>query len=401
MHLILGLLFIFGLNSALAQAWKTLPKGVRIVGYKNVTTSRITSNFNQFGSQSSLGTEFQIDAATFNSMMGTGISQDPNNNFNNVVVGAYAVDASAQVNVQGMGFGYGITNDVMFYAEVAHYKAQVRSRIRRTRGNTYEQAAQAFENENGGILDEVMAENLRRMIDADERTIQSVITNVYDYQPIGDWYGEGFGDMETGFMVKVLERDTWGLQLFPGAVLPTGRQDDPDILQDIGFGDGQFDFFTEAATGYVATDALSFGATLRYTYQAPTRKTLRVPTNSDVPLSTEKGEFDVKYGNKLNAMVFTKYNVSDWISLSQSYRYMKQEAATFDSKYGAANRFLEYNSDKNEHQIQSSLTLSSITPFLKKAFPLPASVGFNYVDTLRGKNVPKVSRYEIEFRMLF
>jgi len=390
--------------SVSAQVWKTLPQGVRILGYRNVTTSKVNSNFNQFRSETTLGAQFRVDAATIDQIpaFGGSLQQSlPADVYKDLSVGEYKVDASAQFNVQGTGLGYGITDKVMFYAEVAYYQARVEAKIKRTKGNTYEKVADYLEQQNGGVVDATLAANLRSMIDADESTVQSFITNHYGYKPIGDWYGAGYGDMETGVMAKVVDKGIWGVMVYPGLVLPTGRQDDPDILQDVGFGDGQFDIFTEVATGYIVNDYLSFGTTLRYTYQAPTSKTLRVPSNRDFTLSSEKGEFDVKYGDKINWMANTTFGVNDWISFTPSYRFMYQMPSEYNSNYSDADGYLSYNSDKVEHQVQLTTSLSSIQPFLKKKFLLPAQINMNIVQTVAGKNVPKVGRFELEFRMLF
>lgn len=401
----LGLCFLLLLvTSALqAQVWKVLPKGVRIVGYRNVTTTKISSNFNQTGQESALGASFRVDGTTLNKMMNYAITpgQDIDEAaFNSLLIGAYDIDAEAQVNVHGTGFGYGITDRIMFYGEIAYYNAQVKTKIKRTAGNNYDRIADQLL-QAGGTLNTIIGENIRNMIDVNERTIQSVITNEYKYQPIGDWHGSGYGDMETGIMAKVIDKGVWGVMVYPGVVLPTGRQDDPDILQDIGFGDGQFDLFSEIATGYVFNDKISVGTTLRYTYQAPTTKTLRIPEERDFQLSDRKGSFRVKYGDKINWSLMSTYTVNDWLSFTPVYRYMYQAASRYDSEYGAANSFLAYNSHRQEHQAQLTTTLSSITPFLKKQFILPAQMNVNLVKTIGGQNVPNVGRFEVEFRMLF
>lgn len=404
MKWLLTVLTIGASLSATAQVWKTLPKGVRILGYRNVSTSKVNSNFNQFRSETSLSAQFNVNAATIDQIPAFGGSLQqalPADVYRDLSVGEYKVDASAQFNVQGTGFGYGMTDKVMFYAEVAYYNARVDAKIKRTKGNTYDKVADYLEQQNGGVVDATLAANLRSMIDADASTVQSFITNHYGYKPIGDWYGSGYGDMETGAMVKVVDKGVWGVMLYPGLVLPTGRQDDPDILQDVGFGDGQFDIFTEAATGYIVNDYLSFGTTLRYTYQAPTNKTLRIPSNRDFTLSSEKGEFDVKYGDKINWMANTTFSFNDWISFTPTYRFMYQMESEYNSNFSEADGFLSYNSDKVEHQVQLTTSLSSIQPFLKKKFLLPAQINMNIVQTVAGKNVPKVGRFELEFRMLF
>jgi CO dehydrogenase/acetyl-CoA synthase epsilon subunit len=389
-------------TGALAQVWKTLPKGVRILGYRNITTSKVNSNFNQFRSASPLGSSFRVDAATFSAATNGAFNANDFNSdaYNKFLVGDYKVDAEAQFNVQGTGLGIGITDNVMFYAEVAYYSAQVNSNIKRTSGNSYEQTARALELAAGDV-NVATAESLRNFIDADEGTIQSVLTNHYKYKPIGNWTGTGYGDMETGAMIKMVDRGVWGVMAYPGVVLPTGRQDDPNILQDVGFGDGQFDFFGEMASGYVLNDNINFGTTLRYTYQAPTTKELRIPGSRDFTLSAESGDFSVKYGDRINWMVNSTFMIGDWISFTPVYRFMYQLPSQYDSKYKDANGYLGYNSDKQEHQAQLTTTFSSITPFLKKQFALPAQININLVKTIAGKNVPNVARFEVEFRMLF
>ena len=387
----------------MAQTWKTLPQGVRIIGYRNIQTSNIKSNFNQFGSESPVGAQFRVDADTFNSMTGNVVIPGADidaNAYEALMVGEYKVDAEANVNVQGTGFGYGITDRVMFYAELAYYKAHVKAKIKRTAGNTYKRTAEILE-ENGGTQNGMIAENLRRMIDANEGTIQSVITNHYGYKPLGDWYGSGFGDMETGLMTRLIDNGSWGLLFYPGVILPTGRVDDPNILQDIGFGDGQFDFFAELGTGYVFNDAFSIGTTLRYTYQVPGSRTMRIPEDGDFTLSDSTGEFKVKYGDRVNWMFNSTLALNDWISVTPIYRFMYQLPSSYKSEYQEANTFLSSNTDKLEHQVQLTTSFSSITPFLKKQFFMPAQININIVQTVAGKNVPNAGRFEMEFRMLF
>ncbi len=401
MKLALCFLLLTTTTALHAQVWKVLPKGVRIIGYRNVTTSKVKSNFNGTGQETSLGAQFKVDGNTLDEMTGGSLAAvlDPTA-MSNLVVGEYKVDAEAQFNVQGTGFGYGVTDKVMFYGELAYYNAQVNANIKRTAGNTYEQTAALLE-QSGGTQNQIVAQNLRNMIDANEGAIQSVITNHYKYKPIGNWYGKGYGDMETGFMYKAIDRGIWGLMVYPGVVLPTGYQDDPDILQDVGFGDGQYDVFGEAATGYVVNDKLSFGAVLRYTYQAPTSKTLRVPESRDFQLSSQSGQFDVKYGDRVNLTFSSTVGVNDWFSFTPVYRFMSQGSSQYSSEFGDADKYLAYNTHKMEHQAQLTTSFSSITPFLKKQFILPAQINVNLVKTLSGVNVPNQSRFEVELRMLF
>ena len=74
--------------TAHGQVWKTLPQGVRILGYRNVTTSKVKSNYNQFRSETSLGSQFRIDANTLNSIGG------------NIIVPGQDINADAYMDSQ-------------------------------------------------------------------------------------------------------------------------------------------------------------------------------------------------------------------------------------------------------------------------------------------------------------
>ena len=100
-------------------------------------------------------------------------------------------------------------------------------------------------------------------------------------------------------------------------------------------------------------------------------------------------------------MVNSTFGFNDWLSFTPIYRFMYQLPSEYTSKYTEADGFLSNNSDKIEHQLQLTTSLSSIQPFLKKKFLLPAQINMNLVQTVGGKNVPKVGRFEIELRMMF
>jgi hypothetical protein len=227
------------------------------------------------------------------------------------------------------------------------------------------------------------------------------VVNTFKYDEIGTWQGQGYGDIELGTVYRLVDEGTWGVAITSGVVAPTGRQDDPDLLQDIGFGDGQWDGFAEGATGYVMNDHVMFGTTLRYTYQAATTKTLRVPISRDFQLSDQSGRFDVKYGDKINYSFETRFTFNDWFSITQAYILNYQSSSEYDSSYKDANGYLAYNSDRLEHVARMTATVSSIQPFLKKQFLLPASLYVNVQQTVAGRNVPKVGRFEVGLRMLF
>jgi hypothetical protein len=79
-----------------------------------------------------------------------------------------------------------------------------------------------------------------------------------------------------------------------GVVVPTGRTDNPDILQDIAFGDGQWDAFFEFGGGMTANSYLSFDQWNRFTYQFPMTEEVRLTESSSFPVTSLKDKARIK-----------------------------------------------------------------------------------------------------------
>ncbi len=385
----------------------TLPKGVRMLGYRNVTTSKIDASYNQSQAESPLSYQLKVDAETLSQAsdaVNVYFEQLRAINpaaYDQFTYGEYRVSGEAKLNVHGLGLGYGITDRLTVYGVLPYYRADVQVKFKQLRRSNTQQIAEAVEDSSRDDPDSAVGNIAYALPEASGPLMQSVVVNTYGYKEVGDWHGTGYGDLELGATYKLVDRGWWGASLTGGAVAPTGRVDDPDLLQDVGFGDGQWDAFAESAAGYTWDDSLRFGTILRYTYQAPSRKILRVPTNRDFTMSAQKGEFDVKFGDKIDSTWLATYSFNDWFSLTPAYELNYQTSSRYESKYGAANDYLAYNSDRIAHVARLSGSVSTIQPFLKKQFLLPAQLNINVQQTVGGKNVPKVGRFEVELRVMF
>ncbi len=403
----LAWLSCFVLSSAYAQVHRTLPKGVRLVAYRNVNTTKIDATYNQSQAVSPLAFDVNANAQTLEAVGSAAqiyfeqlraISPEA---YNQMTFGEFRLSAEAQVQVHGFGGGYGINDRLTVYGILPYYQARVNMKYRQVRGNNINDVADQVQQSGMGDIDGAIANITGALPGATGNLLQSVVVNTFKYQELGNWEGAGYGDLELGAMYRLVDRGYWGLALTPGIVAPTGRQDDPDLLQDIAFGDGQWDAFVETAIGFMASDRWSFGTTVRYTYQAPGDKTLRIPSDRDFTLSDRKGRFTVKYGDRIDTVLLATYNFNDWLALTPAYELNYQAASQYDSSYGAANDYLTYNSDRLGHVARLTGTISSIQPYLKKQFALPATINVNLQQTIAGKNVPKMGRFEVELRMLF
>lgn len=378
-----------------------------MLGYRNVTTTTINSEYNQGQAETPLSYSLNANANSLSSISDSvsyyleqlrAINPAAYEQFS---YGRFTVGGEARLNVNGLGLGWGLTDKLTVYGIMTYYSANVRVKYKQLQQSNTQQIADLLQGSGQTDGDAAIAAITAALPPSSGNMLQSVIVNTYGYDEVGDWYGAGYGDTELGATYGLIDHGYWGLSLTGGVTVPTGREDDPDLLQDIAFGDGQWDVFTETALGYTVNDSLSFGSYLRYTYQAPADKTLRIPTSQDLPLSAEKGRFNVKYGDRLDASFLTKVTLNDWFSFIPSYEFFYQLPSRYESSFGPANDYLAYNSDRLGHTARFTTSISSIQPYLKKQFLLPATLNFHVQQTIAGKNVPKVGRFEMELKLLF
>jgi hypothetical protein len=218
----------------------------------------------------------------------------------------------------------------------------------------------------------------------------------YGYAPIEDWTGQGIGD--TTVALKHLWVSTRSGQIGGtyGVVVPTGRQDDPNVLTDVPFGDGQPDLQATAAAeqkvvelGWLTT---SLGSHLRYTHQIATTKTVRRKTEKEsvlVPI----GKARVKPGDiwEVGGGLETEW-WRQW-QLGVSYRFAKKftdvvrsisdERLLLTEKNG-----LELRTATETQRIETGFGYGTVTRFLAGTARVPFLTKLTYSRQLYSENTP-------------
>ncbi len=406
LKLLLFLLFWLGSINSFAAYYDTLPKGVRTFVYRKVETGNVDSSFNQKEALNPYSFNFKIDADLLASISQTADAIEQLGNIDsvaraNLLIGEYEISGDARVKVDGFGFGWGLTNRVTAYGILPYYTASVNINYKRRASNNFEQVGSDLENQTGNGSSQATGQALGQIPDVDAPIIQYALTKELGYKDLGNWQATDFGDMELGLMFNLANEDRWGTLVAAGIVAPTGRVDDPDLLQDFSFGDGQWDLFLEFGGGYYVGNDFLINSFIRYTYQLPSEKDFRIPESLDNTLSAERGRFNEKLGNTILYQINSEFIMNDWMSVTTAYEYQFKEENTYDSSYGIANDILAYNTDFERHIMKLNLEFSSVKLFQSNEFLLPGKVIFGYQDTFSGVNTPKVKQYEIEFRMFF
>ena len=289
----------------------------------------------------------------------------------------------------------------MAYVGVPIYDARVNLKYKKESNSSEKEVAETLQNMYGDNWAQTLGNIVEKVYGIDGGTIQGGITNALGYEELGDWQAQGLGDIEFGLMYNFLRKDDYGFMLSLGGVAPTGYVDDPDILQDIGFGDGQWDGFIELGGGYIIDENLVFNAWSRYTHQFESEKELRVPYNRDVSISDQKETFYQKLGNKTDIGISTDIYLSDWFKFVPTYIYTHTDSARYFSPDDRANELLALNSESYSQSLKLQAQLTTVRLYGQKKFIAPAQISFSYQTMLEGRNTPKVDLMEVEFRMYF
>ena len=396
-------------SSAYAQYYKTLPKGVRSAIIRNIQTSKIDSSYNHSESLRPLAYDITLDSSSLQGLEDTSIQNIFNyvrdiypEGFDRLSAGSFNISGAARLSVNAYALAWGLTEKTTVYGALPMYKAKVEMKYKRTKENNFEEVADLYSTETGSDMAQGFGSVFAKTPDLiNGSTIQNLLVENYGYREIGDWSAEGPGDMEFGIMNNFLSEDNYGAMATAGIVVPTGREDNPDILQDVAFGDGQWDVFGEIGGGYRIRDRMFFNTFARYTYQFASDKELRIPTSEDMAISDKKGTFNEKLGNKLLLNMDLEYLHSDWLEMKAAYLYETIGEAKYESEYDEANGYLASNTDSTAHNLRMTGTVTSVQPYLNNEFLLPGQIKLTYQKMLHGRNTEKVDRYEVEFRMFF
>lgn len=392
MKCFLILINLFFANSIFAAYYDVLPKGVRNITYQYTQTGEITGRYTNSGTLQGYNVNANINADSIKGInsavdiyLGTLTAED----YKNFSFGTFQGSANSKVSVQGLGGGYGLTHKMTVYGFIPFYSAEVDLQIQRT------------EKGRNNVGTAIQLENLP---DVDLRLIQSLFVNYYNYQPLGKWKSTDFGDAEAGIMYQLKKWRNAGALMNLGFVAPTGREDNPDILQDIAFGDGQWDAFFEFGGGVIFNGGksdFSIDQWNRVTYQFPYETIVRQPDSTTFPVSSNKGAAQIKYGNKLQTNLQGNYRISDEWSSNLTYTFEYKEKDDYASRAPVADKILEDGTERISHTGKLAMNFSTLSLFQKKKFLLPLNFTLAVQSIFAGKNNPQYERADFQVRMFF
>jgi len=230
-------------------------------------------------------------------------------------------------------------------------------------------------------------------------TFNKVLKEQYGYSgALQSWSGTGLGDLELGAKYQYFKNSQWRATAKTGFRLPTGREDDPDQLLDLAFGDGQTDFAFFSLIDFDLHPQLTFTWEAGYTVQFPHDVNVRVPLSADLPLGAQKTKVNHSPGDFLESAFEMNVSPLSRVTLSPRYRF-KQKLK--DDYGGTAAAALEANSSQILHEGQMQIEYSNLKAVRAGAEKIPFSVAAFYKLNFAGKNATDFRTAGLQLKTYF
>ena len=408
----LTILLLGALPYALAfgASYDTLPKNVNTFVFKQVLVSDIKSEYDASGKESTLDMKEEFtsskleDVSTLIKTYFEHLKAISPAAYESFSLGEFSANINADVSAQGLGFGRGITDRLTVYGSLPIYHIVTDVKFKQTKESNLAAVQAAV---NGSNPDTAIGKFVKDLTNQLPRTntelLQSIVVNYYGYKPIGKWEKDALGDTELGFIYRLTDFSDKGVAISAGAVLPTGQADDPDSLQDVSTGDGQYDAFVEVASG-ISFFGNKFQLDLRgrYTHQFASDQEVRWVDDADLPLANSKRLVNQKLGNKIDATFTTTYSPTNWMNVNGSLLVSTVGSTSYksvtDLKVKSA---LESETSNNSSWLRLGLGFSTIDAYKRKKFEIPFDIGLSAQRLLNAKNTVSYDRIDLDLKLYF
>ncbi len=403
----LGLTMTLAATSASAfESTRTLPQGVRNLNLKGVYTTA-NEKSNPEGKAISLA-EPLWKPLKFKNILSTeedplkrtqlegfllqqGLSKEQS-------VGDFQANLSARINVWAPILAWGLTDKLTLAVAVPYYSTStdIQPGFRTNAGA----------NDFFARLTTPSMNNYAAALDAQERFQDAVgrLNNKlrkYSYQELSYWNQSGWGDTTLALKALTVDQDVLKMAVTAGLVAPTGRKENPRILTDLPYGDGQWDLFSQLTFDQKLGADFFVNQFAKYTYQAPDKRVIPWKTaeeSIEVPVNATR----FKYGDKVDAGVSVQMEQdSTGATGGLGLLYFRKFGDRFTVEDPAVKSELQRWSDQQSQYAQAKVGYTTVPAYRRKEFAAPLSVSLEYRRQLVSRNMPINDFAQMDFNLFF
>lgn len=404
-HFWLGLATIVAANQALAfENTQVLPKGVRNLNLRSVNTE-FDEKTGPDGAKNPLAQPLMKDL-TFDLiargeeklkgdqlrafLTSNGFSESDS-------VGQFTADLNGKISVLAPIASYGVSDKMTVALAVPVYTASTSVSVGfqpNANASAFLAALAKPENNQTAAAREAGA----KLNNAVGRLNDKLVDN--HYSELEDWNAQGVGDITLASKYRFLGTDVLGGALTSGIVAPTGRTDDPDVLTDVPFGDGQWDVFSQLAFDQTAFKALTLNQFGKYTVQLPDEKMVRA-VEEDEAIEVNYTQTKFKLGDKVDAGTSLQWSPAFGLVSGVGYTYFRKYGDVYRGPENETKELLEKNTDQVAHNSEVQLGYSTVPHYKAGIFAVPFEMKLTYVRQIASRNMPVTDLAQFDLNLFF
>lgn len=312
-------------------------------------------------------------------------------------VGQFTADLNGKISVLAPITSYGVTDRMTVALAVPVYNASTSVSVGfqpNDRAAAFLAALSRPENNQTAAARDAGA----KLNNAVGRLNDKLVDN--HYAELRDWDAQGLGDITIASKYRFLGTEVLGGAVTSGVVAPTGRTDDPDILTDVPFGDGQWDIFGQLAFDQSAFGGLVLNQFGKYTLQLPDEKLVRA-VEEDETIEVDYTRTKFKLGDKIDAGTSLQWSPAFGLVSGVGYTYFRKFGDVYRGPVNETKEELEKNTDQVAHNSEVQLGYSTIPHYQAGLFAVPFELKLTYVRQITSRNMPVTDLAQIDLNLFF
>ncbi len=379
-------------STAIIESSDTFPKGVFSYGIFN-SNSNFIGYFDENSNNTNLGSLFS-DNFTFNDIVDEDIAD--RRAITRGALSAYGItdfDESAgehqgnldiQTEVNTIFLGYGASENLSFFTILPRVKVGINFDNKFTKSEKLKNLISEL-NKDG---------NYSKVKEINSKLENPILykLNEYGYNPNYISTREDWGDLRLISRYRFFKNDFFQSTAGLISVLPTAKTDHLNDFLKLYLGDGQWDLGVQSLNEFKLSNQLRFLSSIEYVNQISSSEEIRVPLNSNSPLSPDIDRNTKQdFGNTYKVSHQFNFQLNKLLSFAAGHVFQYKNYDSYSgSKYSSERyNYLSKNTLQKAHSVYGGITLNTIDSFLKKKFILPLQANIGYSKIIAGRNIPQ------------
>ncbi len=312
-------------------------------------------------------------------------------------VGSFDGKLNAHINVWAPVFAWGITDRITLAGAIPYYSTSTDINVGFRTNEGGAALLKAFEDPATNYY-YAAVEAAGKLHNAVGRLNERLVAN--NYEPLSSWNQTGWGDLTIAAKGLAYDGDILKSAVTLGFVAPTGRVDNPNILTDLPYGDGQWDLFSQLTFDQILGSHFFLDEFAKYTTQLKDKKSVRWKTY-DETVEAQKHETDFKLGDKFDAGVSIQFEQDSGINGGLGALYYRKFGDRYYVDDLAVKNELQRWTDQDAVYWEARLGYSTIEAYKRHEFALPISITAEYRKQYQSRNVAVTDFTQLDLNLFF